>query len=111
MAIDLASVPGAFADSTDFTVGIEEEFAILDPETLDLAPRFEEFRAAGEASDPVLAQSIAGELIESEIEIRSGRGEDFHDAVARQRDARSRLFALVPPTTPCWARRAPIRGP
>ena len=95
MAIDLDSVPGAFADSTDFTVGIEEEFAILDPETLDLSPRFEELRSAGEASDPVLAQAIAGELIESEIEIRSGKGEDFHDAVARQRDARTRLFGLA----------------
>src|SRR3954463_12399590 len=95
MAIDLDSVPGAFADSTDFTVGIEEEFAILDPEPLDLAPRFEELRSAGTAGDPVLAQAIAGELIESEIEIRSGRGEDFHDAIAKQRDARTRLFGLV----------------
>ena len=39
----------AFAASTDGTVGIEEEFAILDPETLDLVPRFEELRDAGAA--------------------------------------------------------------
>ena len=43
----------------------------------------------------MLAESVAGELIKSEIEIRSGRGENFADAVARQRDARSRLFALA----------------
>src|SRR4029079_17106205 len=42
-----------------------------------------------------LAESVAGELIKSEIEIRSGRGETFSDAVARQREARSRLFALA----------------
>ncbi|HEX6159755.1 MAG TPA: YbdK family carboxylate-amine ligase, partial [Thermoanaerobaculia bacterium] len=45
--------------------------------------------------DPVLAESVAGELIRSEIEIRSGRGETFADAVAKQREARSRLFALA----------------
>ena len=39
----------AFDASTDFTVGIEEEFAILDPETLSLAHRFAELKeAAGE---------------------------------------------------------------
>jgi len=43
----------------------------------------------------VLAESVAGELIKSEIEIRSGRGENFADAVARQREARTRLFALA----------------
>ena len=43
----------------------------------------------------MLTESIAGELISSEIEIRSGRGHDFHDAVARQRDHRRRLFAVA----------------
>jgi glutamate---cysteine ligase / carboxylate-amine ligase len=95
LAIDLDSVQETFAASADFTVGIEEEFAVLDPATLDLAPRFEELRDAAEREDPVLAASVCGELISSEIEIRSGRGEDFHDALARQRDARRRLFALV----------------
>lgn len=85
----------AFAASTDFTVGIEEEFSILDPATLDLVSRFEELRDAAAAEDPVLSESIAGELISSEIEIRSGRGDDFHDAVRRQREMRRRLFALT----------------
>jgi glutamate---cysteine ligase / carboxylate-amine ligase len=93
--IDLEAVPEAFAASTDGTIGIEEEFQILDPDTLDLAPRFEELRDAAVESDLKLADSLAGELISSEIEIRSGRGETFADAVAQQRDARTRLFALV----------------
>jgi carboxylate-amine ligase len=43
----------------------------------------------------VLSDSVAGELIASEIEIRSGRGEDFADALDRQRERRRRLFALA----------------
>jgi glutamate---cysteine ligase / carboxylate-amine ligase len=94
VAIDLEAVPEAYAASTDGTIGIEEEFQILDAGSLDMVPRFEElFDAARE--DPVLRDSVAGELIASEIEIRSGRGENFADALARQRDARVRLFGLV----------------
>jgi carboxylate-amine ligase len=92
--IDLEAVPGEFAASTDATIGIEEEFQVLDAGSLDMVPRFEELRDAANA-DPVLRGSVAGELIASEIEIRSGRGETFADALARQRDARTRLFALV----------------
>ncbi len=92
--LEMPRVREVFEASTDFTVGLEEEFAILDPRTLALDQRFEELRAAAQ-DDPVLAESVAGELIKSEIEIRSGRGENFADAVAKQREARSRLFALA----------------
>jgi carboxylate-amine ligase len=92
--LDMARVHEAFEASTDFTVGIEEEFAILDPHTLSLDHRFEELYEAAQA-DPVLAESVAGELIQSEIEIRSGRGESFADAIERQREARVRLFRLA----------------
>ena len=94
MTIDLERAEAGFAASTDGTVGIEEELAILDPHSLDLAPRFEELRDAGTA-DPQLAVGIAGELISSEIEIRSGAGSDLHDALRLQHDMRSRLFTLV----------------
>ncbi len=92
MTIDLDRAAECFAASTDGTVGLEEEFAILDPETLGLVPRFEELRDSAVERDPVLAESISGELIRSEIEIRSGKGSDLPDAVARIRDARRRLF-------------------
>lgn len=95
MPIDLDKTEEIFASSTDLTVGIEEEFALLDPRTLDLVPRFEEVRDAAEAQDTELFDAITGELISSEIEIVSGRGEDLHDAIARQRDRRRRLFALA----------------
>src|SRR5689334_24913331 len=91
--IDVAAARDLFDASTDGTVGIEEEFALLDP-TLRLTPAFERLRDAGQ-DDPVLRNAIAGELISSEIEIRSGRGEDFEDARRRQHEARRRLFALA----------------
>ncbi len=92
--IDVATARDLFEESTDLTVGIEEEFALLDPADLRLTPAFDRLRDAG-AEDPVLADAIAGELISSEIEIRSGRGEDFEDARRRQHEARRRLFALA----------------
>jgi carboxylate-amine ligase len=92
--LDTPRVREVFEASTDFTVGIEEEFAILDPGTLSLDHRFEELYEAAQ-EDRVLAEAVAGELIRSEIEIRSGRGETFADAVAKQREARWRLFALA----------------
>jgi carboxylate-amine ligase len=92
--IDPAAARETFEGSADFTVGIEEEFALIDPHTLELVPRFELLRDAG-ASDPVLVTSIAGELISSEIEIRSGTGSDVEDARIRQADARRRLFGLA----------------
>lgn len=94
MDLDLDTARGSFDVSTDFTVGLEEEFALLDPAGLGLVPRFEELKEAA-AADPVLAESIAGELISSEIEIRSGRGADLAAATAAQRDHRRRLFALA----------------
>jgi glutamate---cysteine ligase / carboxylate-amine ligase len=93
-SLDLDSAYAAFEESTDFSVGLEEEFGVLDPGSLGLVPRFEELRDAGQA-DPVLAESIAGELISSEIEIRSGRCLDLGAAFAAQRDRRRRLFALA----------------
>ena len=95
MEIDLDAACEALGASTDLTVGIEEEFAILDPETLELTGQFERLRDAAAADDPALSESIAGELISSEIEIRSGRGEDLRAAQGAQRELRRRLFALA----------------
>jgi glutamate---cysteine ligase / carboxylate-amine ligase len=93
-SLDLDKAAETFANSRDFTVGLEEEFQILDPRTLELVPRFEELRAAARA-DPVLREAVTGELISSEIEIISGAASDLGDAFARQRERRTRLFALA----------------
>jgi carboxylate-amine ligase len=93
-SLDLDRAAETFATATDLTVGVEEEFALLDPRTLDLAPRFEQLRLAAQ-SDPLLREGVAGELISSEIEVISGVGSDLQDALARQRERRRRLFALA----------------
>jgi glutamate---cysteine ligase / carboxylate-amine ligase len=92
--LEMAHARQVFEASEDFTVGIEEEFGLLDPESRSLVPRFEELKHAA-AADGVLAGSVAGELIASEIEIRSGRGANVADALAAQRTARARLFRLA----------------
>jgi carboxylate-amine ligase len=94
LTLDLDGARERFEESADFTVGLEEEFAILDPATLALVDRYEEMKARCD-EDEVLGHAAAGELIASEIEIRSGRAETFAEAVAAQQDRRDRLFALA----------------
>jgi carboxylate-amine ligase len=92
--LDLEAVREVFESSADFTVGIEEEFAIVDPAILDLEHRFEEMKDLC-LRDELLAPSVKGELIDTEIEIRSGRGEAFADAAEQQRARRARLFGIA----------------
>jgi len=92
--LDLDKAAQLFSESQDFTVGLEEEFAIVDPDTLELVHEFEAMKAACD-EDELLAVSAAGELIDTEIEIRSGKGDDFADAVSMQREHRERLFTLA----------------
>jgi glutamate---cysteine ligase / carboxylate-amine ligase len=92
--LDLDAVRETFEASTDFTIGIEEEFAILDPAILDLEHRFQEMAEAC-LRDDELAAAVKGELIDTEIEIRSGRGETFAEAAEKQRLRRERLFGLA----------------
>src|SRR3954462_7839424 len=90
----MARTRGVLEASTGLTLAVEEEFQLLDPDTLGLAQRYTDLRALTDA-DPVLADAVAGELIESEIEIRSGRCESWGDLVVRQQDARNRLFRIA----------------
>jgi glutamate---cysteine ligase / carboxylate-amine ligase len=92
--LDMARVSEVFQASDDFTVGIEEEFGILDPDSLSLVQRYEELRQAAQ-DDDLLSESVTGELISSEIEIRSRKGQTFADAIASQRENRVRLFRLA----------------
>jgi carboxylate-amine ligase len=93
-SLDLEATRELFEASTDFTIALEEEFAIVDPSTLELMQRFEDLYADSQ-QDGLLAESVTGELIASEIEIRSGRSESLAEAMDRQREHRARLFALA----------------
>ena len=57
--IDLPAARETFEASADFTVGIEEEFALVDPDTLELLDAYERLHEAAQA-DPVLKDSVAG---------------------------------------------------
>ncbi|HET7857308.1 MAG TPA: YbdK family carboxylate-amine ligase [Gaiellaceae bacterium] len=82
-----------YEGATDFTVAVEEEFAILDPETLSLTNRFEELQA--EAKGTELEPHLVGELIASEVEIRTGRSQTFAEAAARIPERRAQLRTLA----------------
>ena len=89
----LATAREAFEGGTDFTVAVEEEFALLDPERLELVNRFEELKAAAKGSE--LDEHLVGELIASEAEVRTGKCADFGEAAARMGERRAQLQALA----------------
>lgn len=82
-----------FDDSVDFTIGVEEEYAICDPATLDLTPRYDELRSA--AIEAGLSEYVAGELLASEIEFRTMRCETWQDAVEELLDIRRRVSKVA----------------
>jgi carboxylate-amine ligase len=82
-----------FETGRDFTLAVEEEFAILDPETLSLTNRFEELHAASRGTE--LDEYLVGELISSEVEVRTGRCETFAEAAARVPERRRQLRELA----------------
>jgi glutamate---cysteine ligase / carboxylate-amine ligase len=83
----------AFENAEDLTLAVEEEFAILDPETLSLTNRFEELQAASRGTE--LEEHLVGELIASEVEVRTGRCDTFAEAAARVPERRQQLAALA----------------
>jgi carboxylate-amine ligase len=91
----LAFARGQFETATDLTVAVEEEFAILDPDTLELANRFEEIHTAAQGTE--LEPHLVGELIASEVEVRTGRCESFAEAAALMGERRAQLRALTEP--------------
>jgi glutamate---cysteine ligase / carboxylate-amine ligase len=90
----LRDAEAAFEGGTDLTVAVEEEFAILDPETLELTNVFEELHALAK-QNPELAPHVVGELIASEIEVRTGRCETFAEAAATMQERRAQLRAAA----------------
>ena len=89
----LALAREQFEAAHDFTVAVEEEFAVLDPETLELTNRFEELQAAAQGTQ--LEEHLVGELIASEVEVRTGRCDDFDEAAMRLGERRAQLYDLA----------------
>ncbi len=84
-----------FDAGDDFTVAVEEEFALLDPGTLSLVNRFEDVQAAAQGTP--LQPNLVGELIASEVEVKTGRCESFADVPAAMAERRAQLRALTEP--------------
>lgn len=91
----LAASKASFEDVPDFTVAVEEEFALLDPSTLGLVNRFEDVQQAAVGTD--LEAHLVGELIASEVEMRTGRCDTFADCMERVGERRAQLRSLVDP--------------
>jgi carboxylate-amine ligase len=89
----LASSRAAFEASTDFTLAVEEEFALLDPVTLELVNRFEDLQEAARGTEA--EPHLAGELIASEAEMRTGRCETFAEAAEKLGERRAQLRSLA----------------
>ena len=82
-----------YESAQDLTVAVEEEFAVLDPETLALTNRFEDLQAAAQGT--ALEEHLVGELIASEVEVRTGRCDTFEEAAARIGERREQLYELA----------------
>jgi glutamate---cysteine ligase / carboxylate-amine ligase len=89
----IAFARDAFENAEDLTVAVEEEFALLDPDTLELTNRFEELKEAAAGTE--LDEHLVGELIASEIEVKTGRCSSFTEAAERMAERRAQLGALA----------------
>jgi len=89
----LAASEEAYESGTDLTLAVEEEFALLDPDGLGLVNRFEAIKAASIGTE--VEPHLVGELIASEVEVRTGRCTGFGEAAATMRERRSQLQGLA----------------
>src|SRR4051812_28738532 len=89
----LATSHASFESGTDLTLAVEEEFALLDPDSLELTDRFEELYAAALETD--LAPNVVGELNASEVEVRTGKCTEFGEAADAMRERREQLHAVA----------------
>ena len=91
----LAASKASFEEAGDFKVAVEEEFALLDPSSLDLVNRFEEVQEAARGTE--VEPHVVGELIASEVEVRTGRCDTFAECADRIGERRAQLRELVEP--------------
>ncbi len=91
----LAASKASFESGPDLTLAVEEEFALIDPSSLGLVNRFEEVQQAARGTE--LEPHLVGELIASEVEIRTGRCDTFAECAERLGERRAQLRALVDP--------------
>jgi len=102
-SLDTDQLRSSFDAGGSPTVGIEEELMLLDPGTLDLAPRASEVLEAL-AGDP----RFKGELPAAQIELISDPCETVGEAAAQVLAARARLAEVATPLLPAGAGAHPF---
>ena len=75
-----------------FTLGIEEEFAIVDPETRELRSHIHEILEDGKVT---LKEQVKPEMHQSVVELGTEICRDIDDARTHVTELRSRLAALA----------------
>ncbi len=75
-----------------FTLGVEEEFQIVDPVTRDLRAHIEQILTAGKMT---LRESVKPEMHQSVVELGTAICTDIRDARRQVIDLRKQLFALA----------------
>ena len=76
-----------FGRSAPFSIGVEEEFQLLSPESYELVSRFDEVaEAAGD-------ERIKPELLRSVLEVATSIGRNVEEALDETRQLRARLLA------------------
>ena len=78
--------------SKQFTLGIEEEFQIVDPQTRELRSRVSQILAAGKT---LLGEQVKPEIIQSMIEVNTGICNDIQEARRDITNLRSILAGLA----------------
>ena len=77
-----------FGRSAPFSIGVEEEFQLLSPESYELVSRFDEVaEAAGD-------ERVKPELLQSVLEVATTVGRDVGEAIDEARELRARLRRL-----------------
>ena len=86
-----------FGSSALYSLGIEEEFQILDGESLELVPRVDELLASIGRSDQRgrVSEHVTHELFQSEVEISTGVAGSVAEAVEELAFLRGRLQAAA----------------
>jgi carboxylate-amine ligase len=82
-----------FGSGRPFTVGVEEEYMLLDPETFDLVPRAERILEA--EAGGAFAENISPELFESLVEFHTGVCDDVPQAASELRAIRQHAVATA----------------
>lgn len=85
-------IPHSYGNSQPYSIGVEEEFQLLDPETFNLVPRVDELIARATEED---LRRIKPELMQSVIEGATGICSNTEEALAELIELRERVTELA----------------